>query len=46
VLAETDAGLEEERQAGVEELGESEEPAGEESDPSCRLILTTPGRAS
>jgi type II secretory pathway predicted ATPase ExeA len=46
VLAETDAGLEEERQAGAEELGESEEPAGEELDPSCRLILTTPGRAS
>lgn len=46
VLAETDAGLEEERQAGAEELGETEEPAGEEPDPSCRLILTTPGRAS
>lgn len=46
VLAETDTGLEEERQAGAEELGESEEAAGEEPDSSCRLILTTPGRAS
>ena len=46
VLTETDAGLEEERQAGAVEAGESEEPAGEEPDPSCRLILTTPGRAS
>ena len=46
VLAKADAGLEEERQAGAEEVGETEEPAGEEQDPSCRLILTTPGRAS